>query len=621
MKQINFNHPGGFPLEQETLERVQTAYRSELFEALKGHLSIKNNKNYIVTPATIDKKGWAIIHQEEKNPKDETGAKILQGILYPIEKATPTQFLKTTRTGTNLTYGTGVLQTAYFDYEAKYITPDEYTNRPVSPQITDALAIYYYDLNDFKIVKDIEAIETILNTIKANIVEIETDVSTNYLPLNGSKPMKGDLDLGPYKLSKLDIREGTTANVRVTDFRLGSNLSRALVNDNTKLTLNAGSDWQNTAIGGNVYLENLNTSSSTKSLLVIDNANQVTKNNTLIDSLINRIIKLETQPATTLPLGMVAIWGKPKPFPEGWEEYVPLRGRMPIGLNINQLEFNQIEKFGGEKSKTLTKENIPPLDLKVPVSYSDNSGGIYTYINATDVNYELDKVYSGVVNSGNTTTAVNILNPYSVVQFIVYTGISSDTTAPTSPTGLHVTNIGTTSVDLSWNASTDNVGINTYLISVNDGTPFEVGNVIQYTVSGLSSNTDYNFYVIAKDAAGNTSGQSNTESAKTKAIVTPTQPILPTEIRARFLTVNSIIIEWSAEPNNVGVIYQILEGDSFLGNYTPLDRTTDTQYIDKNVTKYNRYSYKLRIINAAGDPLSELSGPLDVKAVPEMEDE
>lgn len=42
MKQVNFSHSGGFPLEQETLERLQTAYRSELYEALKDILVLKH---------------------------------------------------------------------------------------------------------------------------------------------------------------------------------------------------------------------------------------------------------------------------------------------------------------------------------------------------------------------------------------------------------------------------------------------------------------------------------------------------------------------------------------------------------------------------------------------------
>ncbi|WP_409415953.1 fibronectin type III domain-containing protein [Flavobacterium sp. PS2] len=584
MKQVNFSHSGGFPLEQETLERLQTAYRHELFEALKGHLSIKTNKNYIVAPATIDKKGWAIIHQEEKDPKDETGAKILEGILYPIGKGTPTGFLKTTRTGTSLTYGTGVVQNAYFDYKAQYISPEDYANRPVPSPITDALAVYYYELKDFKTVKDLQAIETDIDLI-----------NQTYLPLDGSKAMKGDLDLGSYKLSKLDIKESATANVRVADFRLGSTLGRAIVNSNTNLSLNYGSDWQNTNIGGKVYLENLNTSDSTSSLLVLDDSNQVIKNNTLIKSLVDRIVKLEEQPATTVPIGMIAIWGKTAPFPKGWEEYVPLRGRMPVGLDINDQAFNTLLGIGGDKEKILQKENIPALDVTLPTSSDDNSGGDASYVNATNVDYEFDKKYLDVVNKGNVIKAINILNPYRVVHFIEYTG----TTAVTNPTNLEVSNIGNTTVTLSWTASTDSVAVANYLVSINGALPFSVGNVLSYDVTGLAAGTFYSFYVVAQDAAGKQLGVSKTVSATTTTTVIVIAP--PTGLSCYVTDLHLMNLSWNSSTGNVSYyeIFKRESGETYgqTASHTNAGDTTTRSVLGRAKTTY---FFKVRAIDTAG---------------------
>ncbi|MFZ0597369.1 MAG: hypothetical protein WAM46_10340, partial [Flavobacterium sp.] len=324
MKQINFSHEGGFPLEQETLERLQAAYRSELFGALKAHLSIDNYQNYIVAHATNSTKGWAIIQEDETQLQDSGRAlPITEGILYPVDKGENTGYLKTTRTGTNLVYGTGVSQIAYYDYEAAYISESEFVTG-VS-QDSDTLKISYHDLGNFKIVKDlnaieeilqaievnIDAIETNINQIEAKITQIESDIEVinqTYLPLDGSKAMKGDLDLDVYQLSKLDIKESAVANVRTADFRLGSAarrglknrsepLGRALVDSSdalvTNLHLNYESDWDTTYIGGKVHLNNLNTTNSTGSLLVIDGSNQVTKSNSLPD-LLDRITVLES---------------------------------------------------------------------------------------------------------------------------------------------------------------------------------------------------------------------------------------------------------------------------------------------------------------------------------------
>ena len=617
MKQVNFSHPGGFPLEQETLERLQTAYRSELFGALKSHLSIRPDYDYVVAPATNEKEGWAIIH-----PKDSTGVRIPDGILYPIQKSTPTGFLKTTRTGTNLVYGTGVSQTAYFDYEAQYISPEDYANRPLSSQITDALTVHYYDLATFKVVKDLQTVENILQTIETNIDLI----NQTYLPLDGSKAMKGDLDLGPYKLSKLDIKDSATANVRVTDFRLGSALGRAIVNDSTNLTLNYGSDWQNTSIGGKVYLENLNTSDTTKSLLVIDNSNQVTKNNTLIDSLLSRITALENKPTTAVPIGMVAIWGKPAPFPEGWEEYKPLVGKMPVGLynptaqEISDQQdgdggngityyrdsfgsavfpFDTLGNTGGRIGKILKKENIPPLDVILPVSAGDNSGGDSRYVNATDIEYAGEKKYSGAVNNGNIAAAIDILNPYRVVQFIEYTGLSSDQTAPTSPTNLKASNIGTKSLTLNWTASTDNVGVTNYLI-YKESILLEIvdSNVFSFPVAGLTAGTSYNFSVIARDAAGNLSTPATLTQATIAAdLIAPT---VPSYLHCVHNGQGYIQVEWGPSQDDDSPIDYELSRSDYGSLFTVLKKNPSTYYNEK-VSTNGTYTYRIRAIDPSGN--------------------
>jgi hypothetical protein len=579
MKQVNFSHSGGFPLEQETLERLQTAYRSELFEALKSHLSITTNENYIVAMSTADKQGWAVIHQYEKDPKDAQALLVLQGILYPIAKGDYTGYLKTTRTGVNLVYGTGVSQTAYFDYEAEYISEFDYVNG--ISENSDALRIEYYDLANFKIVKDIQSIQDDIDTI-----------NQTYLPLDGSKAMKGDLDLDIYQLSKLDIKETPTANVRVTDFRLGSNLGRALVNNNTKLTLNYNSDWQNTSIGGKVYLENLNTSNSIGSFLAIDSSNQVTKNNMVID-LLDRITVLESKITTAtavFPLGMIAIWGKPAPFPEGWEEYVPLRGRMPVGLNIAETEFNTIDKFGGTKSYGLS--------VPVPLSgynYSENtsngtSGKLVISTGKQELGENLESV-AIVSASPNINLTVNNLSPYKVVQFIEYTGVTSDKTLPTSPT-LKASNTTNKSTILSWTAATDNVGVTNYLISINGAPPFSVGNILTYNVTGLSEDTSYDFYVISKDAAGNVSNKSNKVS-----IITGIAPTYPLNIQAYSEGQGKIGVEWDASTGGNGPIIYELYRKTVGGNYSKITETSLTSYMDNGLAS-TTYYYQVQAVDA-----------------------
>ncbi|WP_315794515.1 lytic polysaccharide monooxygenase [Paenibacillus sp. BIC5C1] len=98
---------------------------------------------------------------------------------------------------------------------------------------------------------------------------------------------------------------------------------------------------------------------------------------------------------------------------------------------------------------------------------------------------------------------------------------ANDTTAPTSPGGLHVMGTPTaSSIQLMWTASTDNVGVTGYKI-YNGSTLVTTtsGTATSYTVTNLAANTTYNFSVYAVDAAGNQSAAS-TVSGKTAAAST-----------------------------------------------------------------------------------------------------
>ncbi len=91
-----------------------------------------------------------------------------------------------------------------------------------------------------------------------------------------------------------------------------------------------------------------------------------------------------------------------------------------------------------------------------------------------------------------------------------------DTERPSTPTGLLLAGKTSNSVDLTWNASTDNVGVTGYQI-IDEATGNVVGTsaTTAGTVSGLNPGTSYSFFVKAIDAAGNTSWRSNLRAVTT----------------------------------------------------------------------------------------------------------
>jgi len=91
-----------------------------------------------------------------------------------------------------------------------------------------------------------------------------------------------------------------------------------------------------------------------------------------------------------------------------------------------------------------------------------------------------------------------------------------DNQAPTAATNVVANNPTSNSVAVSWTAATDNVGVTSYQVYANGTLKANVSGATTSTiVSGLAPLTQYTFYVIAKDAFGNSSPQSTTATATT----------------------------------------------------------------------------------------------------------
>jgi chitodextrinase len=106
------------------------------------------------------------------------------------------------------------------------------------------------------------------------------------------------------------------------------------------------------------------------------------------------------------------------------------------------------------------------------------------------------------------------LSPSSNTVTVSTTNLSTDSQAPTVPTNLQVTAKSATSINLSWTASTDNVGVvgyqlftGTTLAGTSTGTNF--------LISGLNPGSVYSISAKAIDGAGNTSASSDAVTVST----------------------------------------------------------------------------------------------------------
>jgi parallel beta-helix repeat protein len=91
-----------------------------------------------------------------------------------------------------------------------------------------------------------------------------------------------------------------------------------------------------------------------------------------------------------------------------------------------------------------------------------------------------------------------------------------DTTNPSTPSSLTGSPSSSSTIDLGWTGSTDNVRVAGYRVYRN-GTRVAQVEGLTFTDSGLAAGTTYSYFVAAVDAAGNTSARSTTITITTPA--------------------------------------------------------------------------------------------------------
>jgi chitodextrinase len=184
------------------------------------------------------------------------------------------------------------------------------------------------------------------------------------------------------------------------------------------------------------------------------------------------------------------------------------------------------------------------------------------------------------------------------------TGGGPDTTPPSAPTNLTAANITINSVDLSWTASTDNVGVTGYDV-YQDGSLIASVTTTSHSVTGLASGTTFAFAVQAKDAAGNLSAFSTTVNVTTETPDT-TPPSVPTGLVASAITQTSLTLAWDASTDNVGVTgYDVYQDGSLITS------VTGTSTNISGLTAGTTYAYTVTAKDAAGN-ISAASAVLNV---------
>ena len=206
-------------------------------------------------------------------------------------------------------------------------------------------------------------------------------------------------------------------------------------------------------------------------------------------------------------------------------------------------------------------------------------------------------VTPGTSNTSYFLTCTGTGGSVTQTVWVTWTAATTDTTAPSTPTNLSASAVSSSQVNLSWSASTDNVGVTGYQV-LRNGVQIATLSNTTYTDIGLSPSTAYSYTVRARDAAGNTSGNSNTASITTQTLIVPDSqaPTAPTNLSASSAGTSQINVSWSASSDNVGVTgYQVFR------NGTQVGTQSDTSFTDIGLAASTAYSYYVRAVDAAGN--------------------
>ena len=201
--------------------------------------------------------------------------------------------------------------------------------------------------------------------------------------------------------------------------------------------------------------------------------------------------------------------------------------------------------------------------------------------------------------------AGNLSTPSTAVTFSTLT--ATDTVNPTTPGTPTASAISSTGATLSWAASTDSggsglAGYNVYreagTTDVLAGSP----TTNSFAVTGLSPSTQYQYYVRARDGAGNLSANSALVTFTTTATTDTTNPTTPGTPTASAITSSGATLTWTASTDS---------GGSGLAGYNVYREagTTDVQVGSPTTNTFpvtglapnTQYQYYVRARDGAGN--------------------
>jgi hypothetical protein len=150
----------------------------------------------------------------------------------------------------------------------------------------------------------------------------------------------------------------------------------------------------------------------------------------------------------------------------------------------------------------------------------------------------------------------------------------ADVTPPTAPGALRASAIGEKTITLSWEASSDDVGVTGYLI-YRDGNLYDATSSLSRVLTSLQCGTSYQFGVVARDGADNRSAEAKL-TVSTLACSDTTPPTTPTELTVTDTTPTTVTFSWQPSADDVEVTGYRVDRDGTFVELVPSTSYTIT---------------------------------------------
>lgn len=271
----------------------------------------------------------------------------------------------------------------------------------------------------------------------------------------------------------------------------------------------------------------------------------------------------------------------------------------PVAKDI----YAQIQ-FGNFDNNLVPRFPVPAVSVTTTSAYTGASGAL-SQVDETDIpQYRFTIVPNGGqrvistvelgfsvrVDTGGTDEAINV-DDVGIYEL----GSVSDAGPPTAPTALTRGAVSASGVSLSWQPSTDDVGVTGYDVYRDGYLAASVGgNATSAVVSGLMPATSYEFTVRAKDASGNVSAPSAPLTVTTGPYVPESPAPFPGthETRAGWLwDKTKAMKEESGAVNVAQYAAQLADHENVAANLAKLDTLFQSYDYEQYKTMAKMYAY------------------------------